>query len=121
VKISIRITNNFSKAAMPLLKRYASLPNDLLLLEKELLENPRLGTSIGKDIYKIRLKIKSKGKGKSGGGRIISLLETDVIVYEERFFEEEITVNLISIYDKSEISNISEKALKDLIKNFLLE
>lgn len=105
-------------AAKPLLKKYHTLAKDLLLLEQSLMNNPRLGTPLGKDAYKIRLKISSKGKGKSGGARVISLLETTVLSVATKVSEEEITVNLITIYDKADIANISDKELKELIKNF---
>jgi len=62
VKTSVRITKNFKVAVKPLLKKYPSLNNDLLRLEKELLLSPRSGTPLGKDAYKIRLKISSKVK-----------------------------------------------------------
>jgi hypothetical protein len=32
--------------------------------------------------------------------------------------DEEITVNLVTIYDKSDVGNISDKELKDLIQKF---
>jgi mRNA-degrading endonuclease RelE of RelBE toxin-antitoxin system len=117
VKVTVRITKNFRLEAKPLLKKFPSLTKDLLRLEGELIKNPKLGTPLGKDIYKIRLKITSKGKGKSGGARVISLLETTLIGITESFSNEEITVNLLSIYDKSDTDNISDKELKDLIKN----
>jgi mRNA-degrading endonuclease RelE of RelBE toxin-antitoxin system len=118
VKVTVRITNNFKSEAKPLLKKYKSLTNDLLKLEKELLENPRLGTPLGQDTYKIRLKIASKNKGKSGGARVISLVDSTLIGFTEQTSPEEITVNLLSIYDKSDIANITDKELKDLIKSF---
>ncbi len=79
MKVTVRITQNFKTAAKPLLKKYYSLQKDLLKLEKELEQTPRLGISLGQDTYKIRLKITSKGKGKSGGARVISLVETTLI------------------------------------------
>ena len=82
------------------------------------MENPRLGTSLGKDAFKIRLKITSKGKGKSGGARVITLIESAVIGITEQTSPQEITVNLLSIYDKSDMANISDKELKDLLKSF---
>jgi mRNA-degrading endonuclease RelE of RelBE toxin-antitoxin system len=118
VKATVRITKNFKTAAKPLLKKYQSLSKDLLQLQKELEQTPRLGTSLGQDTYKIRLKITSKGKGKSGGARVISLVETTVIGVAEINTEGEITINLITIYDKADIDNISDKELKDLIKGF---
>jgi len=54
--------------------------------------------------YKIRLAIKSKGKGKSGGARIITYVK---IIAE--------TVYLVSIYDKSEQSDVAESELDKLI------
>jgi len=118
VKVTVKITKSFKTAAKPLLKKYQSLSKDLLNLEKELIASPRLGTPLGKDTYKIRLKVTSKGKGKSGGARVISLVETTLVGFAEIVSDEEITVNLIIIYDKGDVDNISDKELKDLIKNF---
>lgn len=118
MKVTVKITKNFKSAAKPLLKKYHSLPKDLLKLEKELLQTPRLGTSLGHDAFKIRLTITSKGKGKSGGARVISLIETTLIGYAEIKSNEEIQVNLLTIYDKSDVENISDKELRDLIKSF---
>jgi hypothetical protein len=116
VKIIVKITSNFKKEAKPLLKRYISLKTDLANLEKELHLNPTLGTSLGNNTYKIRLKITSKGKGKSGGARVISHLETELIANLETD-DSVTTVNLISIYDKSETEIITDKELKRLIAN----
>lgn len=100
------------------MKKYKSLTNDLLKLERELLENPRLGTPLGKDVYKIRLKISSKNKGKSGGARVISLVDSILVGFTQQASAEEVIVNLLSIYDKSDVANITDKELKDLIKSF---
>lgn len=59
---------------------------------------------LGNNWYKIRLSIQSKGKGKSGGARII----TNIVIENE-------TVYLLSIHDKSEQSDISDKDLKELL------
>ena len=72
----------------------------------------------GKDAFKIRLKITSKGKGKSGGARVITLIESAVIGITEQTSPQEITLNLLSIYDKSDMANISDKELKDLLRSF---
>ena len=118
MKVTVRITANFKSEVKPLLKKYKSLTNDLLKLEKELLANPRLGTPLGKDAYKIRLQISSKNKGKSGGARVISLIDSTLIGFTEQTSADEITVNLLSIYDKSQVANITDKDLKDLISSF---
>jgi hypothetical protein len=67
--------------------------------------NADFGVSIGKNCFKIRIAIASKGKGKSGGARII----TNFVIQEK-------TVFLLTIYDKSEKENITDKEL-----NLLLE
>ncbi|OYU95381.1 MAG: hypothetical protein CFE21_09530 [Bacteroidetes bacterium B1(2017)] len=95
----------FEKQAKRLIKKYASLKEELRQLVNELKENPEQGTSIGKSCYKIRISIASKGKGKSGGARIIST----IVVTEA-------TVYLLSIYDKSEKENLTDKELEELLK-----
>ncbi len=64
--------DDFKRDAKKLLKKFISLKDELFALETQLLENPRMGTLIHQNIYKIRLAVKSKGKGKSGGLRVIS-------------------------------------------------
>jgi mRNA-degrading endonuclease RelE of RelBE toxin-antitoxin system len=103
---NIRPARSFERDAKPLLKKYASLRQELATLGEELQENPTLGTPLGQDCYKIRLAIKSKGKGKSGGARIITYVVTD---------NEEVI--LLTIYDKQVKDNISEKELKELLEN----
>ena len=87
-----------------------SIKIELAELEKLLLQNPQLGTALGNHLYKIRISIKSKGKGKSGGARVINYLE---IVIEG---EPQTVVNLISIYDKSEVSTLTEAELLQIIR-----
>ncbi len=118
MKVIVRVTRNFKKEVKPLLKKYYSLRKDILELEKELISNPMLGTPLGKNVFKIRLKITSKGKGKSGGARVISLVETNLIGIVEQTSEREVTVNLLSIYDKSAVATITDYELRDLIASF---
>ena len=117
MNVTVRITKNFKIAAKPLLKKYPSLQKDLLKLEAELIISPTLGIALGLNAYKIRLKISSKGKGKSGGARVISLVEA-TLISEINVTEEQVTVNLITIYDKADTASISDKELKELIKSF---
>jgi mRNA-degrading endonuclease RelE of RelBE toxin-antitoxin system len=86
-------------------KKYASLNKDIADLVNSLAIDPNQGESLGKNLYKIRLKIKSKGKGKSGGGRVITYVEI-----------QEDTVCLLMMYDKSEMENVNDDFLVDLIK-----
>ena len=116
MKVTVRVTKNFKQEAKPLLKKFKSLSKDLLRLEKELIKSPRLGVPLGQDCYKIRLKVTSKGKGKSGGARVITLVEAEIIGIAEINIDDEVTVSLLSIFDKSEMGNLSDKELKELIK-----
>lgn len=81
------------------------MKNDLVNLFSSLEINPKQGKPLGKDCYKIRMAISGKGKGKSGGARII----TCVRVTADKIY-------LISIYDKSEKEDISDKELNELLR-----
>ena len=63
------------------------------------------GVLPGQECYKIRPQISSKGKGKSGGARIITRVK---IVHQ--------TIFLLSIFDKSELDNIYDKQLTNILK-----
>jgi hypothetical protein len=52
--------------------------------------------------------IASKGKGKSGGARIITF---NVILHED----DSIEITLLTIYDKGEISNVTDNYIKWLV------
>jgi hypothetical protein len=95
----------FRREAKKLSKKYPSLKNDLAELGKILSSDPENGIPLGNNCFKIRLAIESKGKGKSGGARVI----TNVHLAND-------TVFLISIYDKSDKENISDKEIKALLK-----
>ena len=86
-------------------QKYPSLKNDYSALLDLLQQNPLIGTSLGKDCYKIRMKISSKNTGKSGGARVI----TYVRIQMQR-------ITLLDIYDKSEKENISDTELAALLK-----
>lgn len=113
----VKVTRNFKKEAKSLLKKYVSLEKDLLKLHDELIVNPKSGTSLGHNAFKIRLAIKSKNKGKSGGARVITYVESEIIGVFEKKKNELIIVNLLSIYDESEVENISDKEVRELIEN----
>ena len=62
----IQATDLFDKQAKRLKKKYISLSDELEDLQNQLTENPRIGTPLGNNTYKIRLAVKSKGKGNYG-------------------------------------------------------
>lgn len=98
------LSDNFKKEAKKLSKKYASLKTDLAKLFSLLAENPKMGTSVGNNVYKIRIAITSKNKGKSGGARVMSFVK---VVDEE--------VLLFSIYNKGDKDSISQKEIDELL------
>ena len=94
----IEISDIFFRRLKILSKRYKSLKQDLERLEKELEQNPFLGTDLGNYLRKIRLSVTSKGKGKRGGARVI----TYTLTLQEDYVE----ITLLTIYDKSDTANI---------------
>jgi hypothetical protein len=106
MKVTISTIEEFDRQARRLAKKYKSLKADLMILQKEIMENPFVGSDLGSGIRKIRLAIASKGKGKSGGARVLTLT---VLVSEDA------EVTLLTIYDKNEIENVSDEYIRWLI------
>ncbi len=105
MSFNIKTISVFERQAKRLIKKIPSLKKEIQTLISEMKEEPTKGTSIGHDCYKIRLAIASKGRGKSGGARIITHL-----VYKKE------TVYLLSIFDKSDMENLSDKEILGLLK-----
>jgi mRNA-degrading endonuclease RelE of RelBE toxin-antitoxin system len=102
---SVITIHTFEKQAKRLLKKYPSLKQELSELISSLKLNPEQGTPLGNNSFKIRLSISSKGKGKSGGARVITHL-----------YIQNTTVILLTIFDKSEQSNITDNDIRLLLK-----
>jgi mRNA-degrading endonuclease RelE of RelBE toxin-antitoxin system len=93
------------KQAKKLSKKYPQFRQDLTNLHDILQENPKVGTHLGDNCYKIRLQNTSVKKGKSGGFRvIIFLLEGDRII------------RLLAIYTKSEKDSMRDEEIKKILK-----
>jgi mRNA-degrading endonuclease RelE of RelBE toxin-antitoxin system len=107
--VTFNYTEEFLRQAKRLAKRYHSLADDINNLQFELMENPEAGVSLGGGKRKIRLGVKSKGGGKRGGLRVITL---NVVIETN-----DTCVNLLTIYDKKEIPNVSDKYIDQIIKN----
>ena len=104
-KFSVSATDHFARQVKHLAKKYPSIKTDLAQLIALLVEKPIMGDPIGKNCYKIRMKITSKNTGKSGGARVITFVKTTVY-----------KVVLIDIFDKSEKENISDSYLIEILK-----
>lgn len=95
----------FDRQLKRLVKKFPSLKAEYAKLVEELEINPLRGDALANSCYKIRVAIESKGKGKRGGARVITHVQiTNTAVY------------LLSIYDKSEQDDISEKTILNLIQ-----
>ena len=71
----------------------------------ELMENPKVGTYLQYNCYKIRMANSSTSTGKSGGFRVIYY-----------FIDEQNNLYLMNIYSKTKKENISENELLELLK-----
>jgi len=105
MNLNIKTLSYFDKDVKRLFKKYKQLPTDLKALKKELLENPKAGIELGNRCYKIRLANSSIPTGKSGGFRIIYYhIDTNNNLY------------LMSMYSKSELENIADKIILNILK-----
>mgnify|MGYP002776992903 CR=1 FL=1 len=102
--VAVRAANSFKRSLKRLLKKYASLDDDVLRLISELEQNPQLGEPLSRDCFKLRFAIRSKGRGKSGGARVITL----VVLADA-------TVTLLTLYDKSEKEDLLPGELDELL------
>ena len=99
------ITDRFERRIQRLGKKFASIDDDYDRLLNELEQQPLTGDALGRDCYKVRMRIAAKGKGKSGGARVITCVK---IVGEK--------IYLLTIYDKSEQDSISDNERDELLR-----
>ena len=107
--VTFNYTEEFYRQLKRLAKRYRSMADDLDALQHELMDNPNIGVSLGGGKRKIRLGVKSKGGGKRGGLRVITL---NVVVEST-----DTCINLLTIYDKKEIPNVSDQYIDEIIRS----
>ena len=111
-EIKIELTLEFQKNLKRLAKKYRSIRFDLESFIQELKQGNFSGDRVSglKDcvIYKVRIKNSDLKKGKSGGYRVIYLLETKT------------SIVLLTIYSKSKQEDIAIKKIKDIINEFYL-
>ena len=105
MSLKIVATPEFVKLVKKLAKSYRKIYLDIETLKDELLENPRTGTDLGNNCYKIRVANSSIPTGKSGGFRVITY-----------YVDEQGVVRLMFIFSKRDQENISDKELQEIIK-----
>ncbi len=98
-------TSEFSRSVKQLYKKYRLILEDLKNLEIELIENPKSGINLGNNCFKIRIPNSSIPTGKRGGFRV---------VYYYR--DQNNKIYLLVIYSKTDIENISERRLLDILE-----
>ena len=107
-KVDIIPSDEFRRQANRLMKKHKTLSDDLAELQRILLKDPFAGTDLGGGKHKIRLKVAAKNKGKSGGYRVIT--------YHVVRTEEAVSVYLVTLYDKTEYSSVSDKYIDQIIR-----
>lgn len=113
MSFEIKTSTYFDLKIKKLSKRHKSLKDDLKELRQELTNNPSAGVEIAPYIRKVRMSIKSKGRGKSAGARVIT--------YDALVCDNEGTLYLLLIYDKSDATNVKMNVIEDIIKELLGE
>lgn len=110
MEVTIKVSEEFERQAKRLAKKYRTFVDDFAGFLNSIKENPCQGVDLGAGKRKIRMAVAAKGKGKSGGVRVITfnveLIDCDCFI-----------VNLITVYDKQEISNVSDKYINQIIRN----
>ena len=109
MKVMFIPSEEFMRQFKRLAKKYPSLVSDYDTFKKELHENPFQGSDLGNGTRKVRMAIASKGKGKSGGARVITYN-----VQEQN--DDEVLITLMTIYDKSDMENVSDAYLRSLVQ-----
>ena len=107
MNVEFYVEDEFLVQAKRLSKKYRSLKSDLKTFRESLQKDPFQGSNLGKGVKKVRMAIASKGKGKSGGARVIT--------YNLQQVDNTIQIDLLTIYDKSEISNVSDTFIEYLM------
>ena len=108
MNVTIDFLPEFERRAKALAKKYKSFPANYDAFLDELEKNPFGGDPLGHNTYKNRMAVASKGKGKSGGARVITY-------NVQQQTADDVLITLMSIYDKSEIDNVSDAYLQQLV------
>jgi mRNA-degrading endonuclease RelE of RelBE toxin-antitoxin system len=106
--VEIRTTEIFEKSLAKLYKQDKLLLDTLEELVTELKETPTLGTNLGNNRYKIRVRNRGSNKSKRGGYRVITYTKI------------ENTILLVYIYSKSKTENVMENRIDEVIANYLV-
>lgn len=102
----IEQTAFFAKQVKKLTKRYRKIRKDIDHFLDGIQNIDHLGITLGDNLYKTRIRNSSAQKGKSGGFRLFTLVN-----YNTK------QIVLVYIYSKSDLENITEQELDEIIKS----
>lgn len=102
-------SEHFAKELKRLSKKYKNIKKDCKVFVDLIDNESSLGVDMGGGLYKARVANSDKNRGKSAGYRLISYIKV---------IESEIW--LVHIYDKSELENITENKLDEIMKKLFL-
>jgi mRNA-degrading endonuclease RelE of RelBE toxin-antitoxin system len=106
--ITIRYTSEFKRNLRVLSKKYRHIRQDIQSVIDDLQQSKIIGDQVpgvGYTIYKVRVRNTDARKGKRGGYRVIYYLQTKTDII------------LITIYSKTEQSDISDTRIQQIIKS----
>lgn len=109
MNVTIKPSEEFYRHFKRLSKKYRSLVDDYRVFREDLILNPFQGVDLGGGVRKVRMAIGAKGKGKSCGARVLTLT---LLVSDDA------EVTLLTIFDKSEIDNVSDKYIDWLVEKY---
>ena len=95
----------FSKDVKKLHKKYKNISNDLKKLQVTLLQDSKAGLELGYNCYKIRVANSSIPTGKRGRFRVLYY-----------YLDSQDNIYLMTMYSKTELENISDDRLLDILK-----
>ena len=105
MNVNIVSLDVFNKEIKRLYKKFKQISVDLKILKETLIKNPKAGIELGNNCFKIRLANSSIPTGKRSGFRVIYY-----------YIDQQNNLFLMTIYSKSELDNISDEKLIDIIK-----
>jgi hypothetical protein len=103
-ELKVEQTELFKKLVKELRKRYRRIERDIDLFIENIKELNDIGVPLGKNLFKIRIRNSDAVRGKSGGYRLITFLQL-----------KDNKLTLLYIYSKSDLSNIREKKLDEIV------
>ncbi|SFV75314.1 hypothetical protein MNB_SM-3-334 [hydrothermal vent metagenome] len=104
MKLQIVKKTFYTKSIKKLSKHYKNIEKDVDNFLNSIKSKDDLGIELKSNVFKVRIKNSDKNKGKSAGYRLISYL---TIVKNQ--------LQLLYIYDKSKIENLTEDEIDKLI------